>query len=135
MLLLLLLLLLLLRFVLRSASRPLPDRALLHRQVMAKVTHGTTHTDVPATYLAYWGGSLGGFLIGLMVKSSMMPEKAIQRPWADMWAQSHQLWHVILNGAFVLGTFLAWDVYPEWRRDTECPDSPTDGDYLQYGAG
>jgi len=86
-------------------------------QVMAKVSDGKYHSDVPTTYLAYWGASLATFALGLLVKSSMLPEKAIRRPWADLWAQSHQLWHVILNGAFVLGTFLAWDVYLDWRKD------------------
>ncbi|KAL3910609.1 MAG: hypothetical protein SGPRY_008996 [Prymnesium sp.] len=87
---------------------------------MAKLTNGRYHADVPASYILFWAASLGGFLFGLLVKSSMLPEKAIQRPWADVWAQSHQLWHIILNGAFVLGTFIAWDIYLEWRRDNEC---------------
>ena len=71
------------------------------------------------------GSSLGGFVLGLIVKSSMLPEKLVQRPWADVWAQSHQLWHLILNGAFVLGAPLAWDSYLSWRRDSnyECPVS------------
>eukprot|EP00966_Prymnesium_polylepis_P204009 4726157-Prymnesium_polylepis.1 len=79
--------------------------------------------SVPVAYIGYWGASLGGFGFGLLVKSAMLPEKVLRRPWVDLWAQSHQLWHVILNGAFVLGTFLAWDVYLDWRKENECSPS------------
>ncbi|KAL1510195.1 hypothetical protein AB1Y20_006525 [Prymnesium parvum] len=109
-------------FVLFCNGVPFCYQACHRSQVMAKITAGRYHSDVPAAYIAYWGASLGCFLVGLLVKSSMLPEKAIQRPWSDIWAQSHQLWHIILNTAFVLGTFIAWDIYLEWRRDNECSD-------------
>ena len=92
-------------------------------QIMSKYTEGKFHADVPSAYLAYWGSSLATFLMGLLIKSSMMPEKVIRQPWADIWCQSHQIWHLCINGGFVLGTFLAWDVYLNWRKENECPDA------------
>ena len=72
-------------------------------------------SDVPNLYLAYWGGSIGCFLLGLFIKSSSLPERVIQRPWNDLVFTSHQLWHICVNVAFALGNFMAWDVYLTWK--------------------
>ena len=77
--------------------------------------------DVPWEYVYLWGLSLGTFVLGLVIKSSMLPERFFQNRWSDVFVTSHQLWHVAINGAFVLGTFMAWDVYLEWRKDHACP--------------
>lgn len=93
-------------------------------QVAVKFAKGNSHMDVPPLYLQYWGASLGTFLLGLIIKFAMMPEKVLVNRWADIWLNSHQLWHVCIHAGFVLGTFQAWDVYLEWRIGHECPAPP-----------
>ena len=39
----------------------------------------------------------------------------------DLFCNSHQLWHLCINAGFVLGTFLAWGSYLDWRRTAACP--------------
>ena len=81
---------------------------------------GLARDDVPGAYLGYWGASLGTFGLGLCIKSSNLPERATRAPWNDLFLASHQLWHLSINCAFALGTFLAWDVYLDWRRENGC---------------
>lgn len=84
-------------------------------ELTLKFGGGRVHESVPAAYLYYWVGSLGMFVFALLVKESNMPERAVQQPWNDVFFASHQIWHVLVNAAFVLGTFCAWDVYLNWR--------------------
>jgi len=79
-------------------------------QAFAKLGGGA-HADAPSRYLVMWAASLATFSCGLLIKSSSLPERVVQAPWTDLLLTSHVLWHVVLNVGFVLGTFLAWDVY------------------------
>lgn len=92
----------------------------------ASLFGGPAHATYPAAYLQLWAASLGTFLIGLLVKSAALPERVLRSRWSDVWLTSHQLWHLILNAGFVIGTFLAWEVYLEWRYRPEnaCPAPP-----------
>jgi len=83
--------------------------------------------DVDATYIELWAASLGTFFFGVVVKSAGLPERFVRARWSDLFLASHSLWHVILNGGFVLGTFFAWDVYLLWRARPEnaCPVTPS----------
>mmetsp|Transcript_27301 Transcript_27301/g.89805 ORF Transcript_27301/g.89805 Transcript_27301/m.89805 type:complete len:758 (-) Transcript_27301:109-2382(-) len=86
--------------------------------------HGPVHVAVPSPYIWYWSASMGTFVLGLLVKGSGLPERALQpAPLADLLFTSHQLWHCLVNLAFALGTFRAWDVYLSWRPECIDPDS------------
>ena len=91
-------------------------------QLGSKLTVGPGRIDVPWSYLGWWGGSLGVFTLGLLIKSAHLPERATRATWNDLFVTSHQLWHCCINGAFVMGTFIGWDVYLRWRPD--CPAEP-----------
>ena len=92
-------------------------------QLAAKLSRGKYHAgaDVPTRYLLYWGCSLATFTLGLCVKSAMLPERAVRSRFTDLFCNSHQLWHLCINAGFVLGTFLAWGSYLDWRRTAACP--------------
>lgn len=92
-------------------------------QLGARIVGGRYHTDVPWAYIWLWAGSLGTFVLGLLVKSAMLPERALRTRFSDLFLTSHQLWHVCIHAAFVQGTFLAWDVYLAWRYlpENACP--------------
>ena len=79
--------------------------------------------NVDARYLQLWAASLATFALGLVVKSSSLPERVALSRWPDFYLSSHNLWHVILNFGFVLGTFLSWGVYLDWRGkpENQCP--------------
>jgi len=115
--------------------------------------HGPVHVHVavPSPYIWYWSASMGTFVLGLLVKGSGLPERALRwrtsssratscgpplhEPVAvalppladllftDLLFTSHQLWHCLVNLAFALGTFRAWDVYLSWRPECIDPDS------------
>ena len=68
--------------------------------------------DVDSRYLYLWAASLATFLLGLIVKASSLPERVVQARWSDLFLSSHPLWHLILNVGFVLGTFLAGELFP-----------------------
>ena len=86
--------------------------------------HGPVPVAVPSPYIWYWSASMGTFVLGLLVKGSGLPERALQpAPLADLLFTSHQLWHCLVNLAFALGTFRAWDVYLSWRPECIDPDS------------
>ena len=90
-------------------------------QLFAKLSGDPSyHIDVDSRYLGLWAASLCTFSIGLIVKSSYLPERIVQSPWSDLFLTSHNLWHLILNTGFVLGTFLAWDVFLEWHSEHGC---------------
>ncbi len=86
-------------------------------------SHGLS-LDVPIEYLALWGGSIGAFLLGLVIKTASFPERLIQRPWSDLFFASHHWWHMAVNGAFALNV-AAWDIYFNWR--IEQPPCPAPG--------
>lgn len=79
--------------------------------------------DVDPNYILLWAASLGTFFLGIVVKSVELPERVARAPWSDLLLPSHSFWHAILNAGFVLGTFLAWDVYLQWRGrpENQCP--------------
>ena len=84
------------------------------------------HQDVPWEYVHLWALSLGTFVLGLVVKQAMLPERIFRSTWTDIFFASHQLWHVAINVGFWLGTFSAWDVYLVWRHDNMCPSASDD---------
>ena len=84
----------------------------------AYVAHAS---DVPARYVCLWAASLSTFVLGLCFKTSYLPERLYQTRFTDLFFASHQLWHLCINVAFVLGTFLAWDSYLSWRAEHACP--------------
>jgi hypothetical protein len=55
----------------------------------------TPHVD--SAYLALWGGSLGAFVLGLVTKSSSLPERAAASRWTELLLSSHALWHILLS--------------------------------------
>lgn len=88
-------------------------------QLLSKLD-GWYHNDVPWTYIYHWVTSLGMFLLGLVIKSSALPEACAPGRF-DLVGSSHQLWHVCINVAFVFGTLLPWRIYADWRMGVPCP--------------
>ncbi|KAG8471179.1 hypothetical protein KFE25_009600 [Diacronema lutheri] len=85
---------------------------------------GFYHNDAPWAYIYFWVASLATFFLGLVVKSTAVPE-AFAPGRFDLVGSSHQLWHVCINVAFVLGTLVPWRIYADWRAGVPCPAPPS----------
>ena len=75
--------------------------------------------DVPARYLVLWSSMWGLMLLGLVVKTAMVPE----RWWPgrfDIFGASHQWWHLLVNAGAACAYF-TWKSYLLWRPTAQCP--------------
>jgi len=85
--------------------------------------HPVSTVSVPMEYMYYWMGMLCCVFLGLLVKSSTIPERFFPGKF-DVFFQSHQLWHIFINVGNSLSYF-AWVHYLEWRNQTPCPSVQT----------
>ncbi|KAJ1625944.1 hypothetical protein T492DRAFT_221826 [Pavlovales sp. CCMP2436] len=88
-------------------------------QLFSKL-EGWYHNDCPWSYIYYWALSLVLFLVGVVVKSTSVPEYFFPGKF-DFVGSSHQLWHLTINLAFVFGTLVPWRIYVDWRAQVPCP--------------
>jgi len=91
-------------------------------QIVIQFTTKEEGLIVPAGYLIKWGVALGIMGVGLIIKSSMIPEICSTRNKFDYIFNSHNWWHVCINGGFIF-MFPAISTYLEWRKNTICPAS------------
>ena len=89
-------------------------------QIVIQITSKDEGLIVPPDYLIQWGGALGIMLLGLIIKSSLIPEICTTRNRFDYVFNSHNWWHLCINGGFIL-MFPAITTYLEWREQTVCP--------------
>ena len=73
---------------------------------------------VPPEFIIYWLCGLGTMAIGLVIKSSMIPEICCPGK-IDNFATSHNMWHLCINGGFIF-MFPAIEAYLDWRKGTMC---------------
>ena len=91
-------------------------------QIVIQFTTKEEGLIVPAGYLIKWGVALGIMGVGLIIKSSMIPEICSTRNKFDYIFNSHNWWHVCINCGFIF-MFPAISTYLEWRKNTICPAS------------
>ena len=89
-------------------------------QIVIQFTAKDEALIVPADYLMKWGAALGIMLLGLIIKSSMIPEICSTQNKFDYIFNSHNWWHVCINCGFIF-MFPAISAYLEWRSNTACP--------------
>ena len=89
-------------------------------QIVIQITSKDEGLIVPPDYLIQWGGALGIMLLGLIIKSSLIPEICTTKNRFDYVFNSHNWWHLCINGGFIL-MFPAITTYLEWREHTVCP--------------
>eukprot|EP00475_Leptophrys_vorax_P041106 TRINITY_DN7728_c0_g1_i1.p1 TRINITY_DN7728_c0_g1~~TRINITY_DN7728_c0_g1_i1.p1 ORF type:complete len:882 (-),score=185.21 TRINITY_DN7728_c0_g1_i1:65-2464(-) len=77
----------------------------------------------PTEYITYWVVCLLILLLGMVVKSAMIPEIFSKNKGSfDIFGYSHQWWHICINiGHSTL--WFGWRTYLIWRDSNPCPSS------------
>ncbi len=73
---------------------------------------------VPPEFLFFWISGGGLMVLGLLIKSSMIPEICCPGKF-DLCASSHNWWHLCINGGFV-ALYPAIEIYLKFRKGNMC---------------
>ncbi len=85
--------------------------------------HNVPGHDVPDTYIVLQLLNIACVCLGLLIKAVSVPERWAPGSILDYLGNSHQIWHIFVNGGNAVSYF-AWRIYLDWRFDNPCPKHP-----------
>jgi len=74
--------------------------------------------NVPDNFIIFWIAMLGLVMIGLIIRSLMIPERFFPGK-CDFIFSSHQIWHIFINVGNLM-SFFSWRSYLTFRDNTPC---------------